>query len=286
MTADRGVAMSGRSSSFALLVLISVVINVNSFSNSNVQAFGRVSESCVTRVHSSGMQKRIYAASGTTEEYRDPLTKFFGQFISKEKIENKVSSINWKIAKRKKIPLKSLAKSLEVELTKKEWFVNGNVDPSYFSDEFCFQDPDVKIKGIEEYAKGVSKIFSQKNSRAEIIAVRKNEDSPDMLTVTWRLSGSVNLGPGVQIKPFIVFTDFVVNPIDGLIVFQEDRFSLPGRDIVLSAFFPFLIEKFLLPPAQPVEILRSDFLEKEKELNNESNKNKSFFEKLNIFNKE
>jgi hypothetical protein len=205
-------------------------------------------------------------SSETTEEYRDPVTKFLGAFISKEKSEDKLSMIDWNKPKRKKVPLVSLAKTLEVELTKKEWFVNGNVDASFFSDDFTFQDPDVKIKGIEQYARGVNKIFSQKNARAEIIAVRKNDEAENTLTVTWRLSGSVNLGPGLQIKPFIVLTDFVVSPSDGLIVFQEDRFSLPGSDIVLSAFFPFLIEKFLLPPAQPADILKAEFLEKEKEL--------------------
>jgi Uncharacterized conserved protein (DUF2358) len=200
------------------------------------------------------------------EEYRDPLTKVLGTFINKENLDDNISKIDWKMSKRKKTSLQSLAKTLETELTKKEWFVNGNVDPSFFSDDFTFQDPDVKIKGIEEYARGVNKIFSQKNSRAEIVAVRENKEALNTLTVTWRLSGSVNLGFGVTIKPFVVFTDFLVNPSDGLIVFQEDRFSLPGSDIVLSAFFPFLITKYLLPPAQPVGILRSEFLEEEAKL--------------------
>lgn len=219
-----------------------------------------------SNIQLSRSRHRAKSSSETSEEYRDPVTKFLGAFISKEKSEDKLSSIDWNKPKRKKVSLVSLAKTLEVELTKKEWFVNGNVDASFFSEDFTFQDPDVKIKGIEEYARGVNKIFSQKNSRAEIIAVRKSDEAEETLTVTWRLSGAVNLGPGLQIKPFIVLTDFVVSPIDGLIVFQEDRFSLPGSDIVLSAFFPFLIEKFLLPPAQSADILKAEFLEKEKEL--------------------
>jgi hypothetical protein len=133
----------------------------------------------------------------------------------------------------------------------------------------------VKIKGIEEYAKGVNKIFSQKNSRAEIVAVRNNETIPNTLTVTWRLSGAVNIGPGLQIKPFLVYTDFTVSPATGLITFQEDRFSLPGIDIVLSAFFPFLIGKSLLPSAPSVEILRSEYLKEELKLKKVAKK--SFF---------
>jgi hypothetical protein len=47
-----------------------------------------------------------------------------------------------------------LAKKLEIDLTKREWFVNGNVEPSYFSEDFEFQDPNVKTKGIKDYAIG------------------------------------------------------------------------------------------------------------------------------------
>lgn len=226
-------------------------------------------------------------APDISEEYRDPLTKFFGGFITKGESNDKLSAIDWQQPKRKKVSLQSLAKSLELELTKKEWFVNGNIDPSYFSDDFSFQDPDVKIKGIEQYARGVNKIFSQKNSRAEIIAVRKNAEMADTLTVTWRLSGSVNLGPGIQIKPFVVLTDLKVSPDDGLIIFQEDRFTLPGPDIVLSAFFPFLIDKFLLPPAPPANVLKAEFLAEEaKMMKSNSSDRLTFFENfLSLFKK-
>lgn len=246
-----------------LLLLISSHIT-GSLSYSAVRKLKTISCYGLSVIQLSRLEAK--SSSETSEEYRDPVTKFLGAFISKEKSEDKLSLIDWNKPKRKKVPLVSLAKTLEIELSRKEWFVNGNVDASFFSDDFTFQDPDVKIKGIEEYARGVNKIFSQKNARAEIIAVRVNEEAENTLTVTWRLSGAVNLGPGLQIKPFIVLTDFVVTPSDGLIVFQEDRFSLPGSDIVLSAFFPFLIEKFLLPPAQPADILKAEFLEKEKEL--------------------
>jgi hypothetical protein len=86
----------------------------------------------------------------------------------------------------------------------------------------------------------------------------------DTLTVTWRLSGGVNIGPGLKIKPYVVYTDFKVSPKDGLIVFQEDRFSIPGYDILLSALFPFLIGNILSKPAPDVEVLKAEFLEKER----------------------
>lgn len=102
-----------------------------------------------------------------------------------------------------------------------------------------------------DYARGVYKLFDQETSRAEIISTVVNPDVPDTITVTWRLSGSVSIGPGLTIKPYICYTDFTVND-DGLIALQEDRFDIPGWDILLSALFPFLIGKITSPPAPPV----------------------------------
>jgi hypothetical protein len=195
------------------------------------------------------------------EEYVNPITQALGKFIAKENRKSVVDTIDWNIPKRKFSTLDELANLLDEALKKQEWFVTGNVDPSFFSDDFAFQDPDVKIKGIKEYAKGVNKIFSQ-TSRAEVITVRVNNTIPDTLTVTWRLSGAVNLGAGLKIKPYVVYTDLRVSPDDGLIVFQEDRFSIPGYDILLSALFPFLVSAgWLSPPAPSVEELRKSLLE-------------------------
>ena len=149
--------------------------------------------------------------------------------------------------------LNTLAAALDYELTEKEWFVTGNVNPSYFSEDFRFEDPDVKVESIEDYSKGVRKIFNQSTSRAEIISSIVNEDvsTPErpVITITWRLSGGVNIGFGLEIKPYIVYTDFVIDPNTSLIIFQEDRFDIPSWDILLSALFPFTIGKITKPPA-------------------------------------
>ena len=120
-----------------------------------------------------------------------------------------------------KLPLPTLASVLNAELYEKEWFVTGNVNPIYFDDAFQFQDPDVKLTGVEEYARGVSKIFDGSTSRAEIISSVVNSTVEDTITVTWRLSGRVNIGPvGLPIKPYICYTDFTIDRDSGLIVFQ------------------------------------------------------------------
>jgi len=106
----------------------------------------------------------------------------------------------------------------------------------------------------KEYARGVLKLFDQSTSRAQIISTVVNTTIPNTITITWRLSGRVNIGPnGLPIKPYICYTDFTINEESGLVVFQEDRFDIPGWDILLSALFPFLIGKVTKEPAPEVE---------------------------------
>jgi hypothetical protein len=194
------------------------------------------------------------------QEYRNPVTQILSNFMSKpesadnEEAQDPLTEIDFAVPKlKRKLSLEQLAAVLDAELYDSEWFVTGKVNPTYFADSFCFQDPDVKLPGIEAYARGVNKLFDQVTSRAEIISTVVNTTVPNTLTCTWRLSGNVDIGPGLTIKPYLVFTDFTVDPDSGLIVFQEDRFDLPQWDILLSALFPFLIGKVTAPPAPPVE---------------------------------
>ena len=154
----------------------------------------------------------------------------------------------------KRVDLPTLAAILDYELSNKEWFVTGNVNPIYFADDFEFQDPDVQLSGIEDYARGVYKLFDPSCSRAELIRTEVNPSlGPNIITVTWRLSGKVSIGPGLTIKPYVCYSDFTVDEESGLIVMQVDRFSVPQWDILLSALFPFLIGKITKEPAPPVE---------------------------------
>ena len=190
-----------------------------------------------------------------TNESKDAVELDSTQEAKQENSNPVLSKIDFNAPKISKVSIETLASMLDAELYEKEWFVTGNINPIYFDDDFEFQDPDVKVNGIEDYAKGVNKLFDQQTSRAEIISTEVNKDLSNMITVTWRLSGKVNIGPGLEIKPYICYTDFVVDTEgSGLITSQEDRFSIPQWDILLSALFPFLIGKVTSEPAPPVTV--------------------------------
>eukprot|EP00601_Ochromonadales_sp_CCMP2298_P004605 CAMPEP_0173181490 /NCGR_PEP_ID=MMETSP1141-20130122/7309_1 /TAXON_ID=483371 /ORGANISM="non described non described, Strain CCMP2298" /LENGTH=221 /DNA_ID=CAMNT_0014104475 /DNA_START=228 /DNA_END=893 /DNA_ORIENTATION=+ len=197
---------------------------------------------------------REAALHATREEYSNKATEFLGSFLQEK--PSALDDINWDIPKRRKTSLSRLAADLEEALGRREWFVTGNIEPAFFSEDFVFEDPDVKLAGVRAYARGVNKLFDQSTSRCEVVSAVVNSTQPDLLTITWRLSGGVNIGR-LAIKPYIVYTDFKIDPA-GLVVSQLDRFSIPGTDILLSALFPFLVGPLkLAPPALPVQELRN-----------------------------
>jgi len=218
-----------------------------------------------------GREKSSAKAEGV-QEYRNVATQVLSMFMNKKEDDDDgtstegggsdkkkketdpvLSAIDFNASKlSRKFDLETLAQVLDYELYNSEWFVTGKVNPIYFSDKFKFEDPDVKLEGIENYARGVRTIFDQETSRAEIISTEVSTSVANTITVTWRLSGKANIGPGLTLKPYIVYTDFTIDE-DGLIVFQRDRFDLPQWDILLSSLFPFLIGKVTSDPAPPVE---------------------------------
>jgi hypothetical protein len=91
---------------------------------------------------------------GSVEEYKNAATSFLSNFMQKsgtkgEDSRDPLCTINFYAPKVAKMDLETLAATLDSELYEKEWFVTGQVNPSYFSSEFEFQDPDVKLSGIE-----------------------------------------------------------------------------------------------------------------------------------------
>lgn len=195
--------------------------------------------------------------NGVDEYYRNFPTAFLSNFMPKSTTDSytidPLSNIDIDTAKIPKVELKTLAAMLDYELYNKEWFVTGLVNPAYFANDFRFVDPDVTLTGIVEYARGVRRLFDQDTSRAQIVSCVVNSTIPNTITVTWRLSGRVNIGPGLSIKPYICYTDFTIDESSGLVTMQEDRFDVPGWDILLSALFPFLIGRITKAPAPEVQ---------------------------------
>ena len=95
------------------------------------------------------------------QEYKNLATTVLSNFMQKEPqvpsegenglsaATNPVDTIDFSVPKIRKLPIDKLATKLDRELYEKEWFVTGNVNPMYFDLSFEFQDPDVKLSGIE-----------------------------------------------------------------------------------------------------------------------------------------
>ncbi|KAJ1619994.1 hypothetical protein T492DRAFT_1081269 [Pavlovales sp. CCMP2436] len=197
--------------------------------------------------------------------YENPLLALVGRLLPAgsggsgrdkgEALSPALAAIDWDASKAPERDLRKNAARLEAALARAEWFVTGKIEPRFFSDAFVFKDPDVTLTGVQAYASGVSRLFDQRSARAEIARVRVR-DADSAIEVAWRLSGGVTIGPlELDLKPYLVLTDLVVDQ-SGLVVYQEDTFSIPGWDILLSALFPAL-RPLLAPEAPPIAELRA-----------------------------
>ena len=196
-----------------------------------------------------------FASSGNSNDYfySNKVIETLGNFLN---AKNQGKGVEMQegtrtVKPRRKTTMKRLAQDLESALRKREWLVTGNVDKSFFGPDFEFSDPDVSVTGVDEYAQGVNRLFDQSCSRAEIISTNIVPNSlVPTIRISWRCSGRVNVGPlGLEIKPYVVFSDFEVDERSGLLKRQTDTFSIPGSEILLWALFPFA--RPLLPPPAP-----------------------------------
>ena len=148
--------------------------------------------------HSSPSTLRLRPIS-SQQEYKNIFTAIAGKFLpsssssSEPRGSSYLDSIDWKAKKRVGLSRSAMIKALKTTLPKKQWFVTGLVEPSLFSDNFTFQDPDVKLKGCENYSRGVARLFAS-DCAASIINIVGSDDDENKITITWRLSGSVKLG--------------------------------------------------------------------------------------------
>lgn len=185
----------------------------------------------------------------------NPAVRLLGAWLPKSRKDanDPLDDIQWDAHKITNLSITQMRERVDDGLREREWFVSGRSMPELFADDFAFEDPDVKLTGIEQYSRQVRRLFDE-SSRAEVVAVEVA--SAESLRVTWRLSGRVNVGLGLELKPYVVVTTLDVND-DGLIDYQKDVFSLPGYDILASALLPFL-RPLLAPAAPPVEVLRRE----------------------------
>jgi hypothetical protein len=86
-------------------------------------------------------------------DYSNKVAEFLSNFLpipdGKGSEEDPLQNINFNAPKARKVSLSNLAKKLDQELRQREWFVTGQVNPIYFSDDFVFEDPDIRTEGIE-----------------------------------------------------------------------------------------------------------------------------------------
>lgn len=167
--------------------------------------------------------------------------------------DDPLNAIAWNAPKRSGLNTEQMADAINDGLREREWFVTGRGLPQYFSQAFSFSDPDVSLDGYEPYCRQVRRLFDQATARCEVVCC--SATAPNTITVLWRNSGKVNIGPlGVELKPYLVTTTLKTDPKDGLIVSQVDEFAADGIGLLLYQISP--LRSLTASPAPNVEVLR------------------------------
>eukprot|EP00548_Thalassiothrix_antarctica_P005002 CAMPEP_0194133126 /NCGR_PEP_ID=MMETSP0152-20130528/3422_1 /TAXON_ID=1049557 /ORGANISM="Thalassiothrix antarctica, Strain L6-D1" /LENGTH=283 /DNA_ID=CAMNT_0038828377 /DNA_START=97 /DNA_END=948 /DNA_ORIENTATION=+ len=184
------------------------------------------------------------------EEYKGVTTKISSKLLTSAETtaesEDALASINWKAPKVTGLSTEEMAKRIDTGLRRECWFVTGRSAPELFADSFAFSDPQVSLKGIEEYSRGVRSFYKQGSALGEIVCTAAT--GPDTITVVWRNYGTVNIGPGFDLAPYIVTTTLKTSANDGgLIVKQEDAFEVNNVALIKYNLF-----KGNRPPLPPI----------------------------------
>ena len=215
----------------------------------------------IAGVLSASFSAKALAADDTVET-KSLLVKALKSSLPKEKMEssretkiiNPLDTISWDRPKRRGLNPEQMADAINDGLREREWFVTGKGLPELYSDNFSFSDPQVSLTGYEQYCRQVRLLFDQTTARCEIVCC--SVTAPDTITVLWRNSGRVNIGPvGIILKPYIVATKLRMDPNDGnLIVSQVDEFASDGFGLLLYQV-PFL-RPLAGKPVPDIDVLR------------------------------
>jgi len=174
------------------------------------------------------------------EEYKDAATKISSKLLTSAETAaesaDALASVNWAAPKVTGLSTEEMAKRIDAGLRRECWFVTGRSMPELFADSFTFSDPQVSLTGIEEYSRGVRSFYKQGSALGEIVCTAAT--APDTITVVWRNYGTVNIGPGFDLAPYIVTTTLKTSANNGgLIVKQEDAFEVNNAALIKYNLF-------------------------------------------------
>ena len=118
------------------------------------------------------------------------------------------------------------------------YYITGRLSREIYSDSCFFDgpDPDMPVKGLRKYQASASQLFEYKSSRAELLALKIDEDTRT-ITARWRIQGRLNLPWHPQVKPWTGRTKYVVGDL-GLVNFHIEEWDIAVVDAFVSTLFP------------------------------------------------
>ena len=138
--------------------------------------------------------------------------------------------------KRMNLPVNEVAKILESDLTKGQYFVTGNLTREVFDDKCRFKDPTNDVVGLSRYLTALGLLFDPKDSAVTL----QNIEVTSLTTIETdgTLEGYLKFPWHPRVEPYTFHTIYTLDSQTGLIVEQSQTWSITGTKAIAETFTP------------------------------------------------
>jgi len=139
------------------------------------------------------------------------------------------------------LSLEEVKDVLAEDLSRRKYFITGNLTEAIFDDECRFKDPTNDIVGLSRYRKALGILFDPQNSVLTLNTIQvKNDDESSQegfIEARWILGGYLQLPWRPYITPFEGVSRYYTNE-KGLIALQSQTWAISATRALIETFTP------------------------------------------------
>ena len=129
-----------------------------------------------------------------------------------------------------------VANVLARNLREGQYFVTGDLTPEIFADDCRFKDPTNDVVGLARYIKALGLLFDASYSAVRLLDIKVTGEHT--IEATWTLGGYLKFPWHPRVEPFEGKTIYTLSATDGLIVLQDQTWSISGAEALRETFTP------------------------------------------------
>lgn len=117
-----------------------------------------------------------------------------------------------------------------------QYFVTGDLTPEIFSDTCRFKDPTNDVVGLARYITALGILFDANYSRVQLLDIQVTD--PYTIEARWTLGGYLKFPWHPRVAPFEGKTVYSLDKSTGLIILQDQTWSISSVEALRETFTP------------------------------------------------